>query len=274
MASTTSSTSKGPRVLALGLGRTGTLSLAVALQQLGYDNVYHDQDRVADRAHFAWLERAADAFRPDLNAPDRNPPPKPWGRDEWNEGFGEYDAIVDWPCFFAKSIIEAYPDAKVILTVRDFDKWFESWNQQCLVPVFGRGTDVGFFLVWWVLGFRSGYTARKSMRCIYGGEPKTLKDYQDASRRMYNDHCENIRRLVPKERLLEYTVGKDGWEPLCEFLEKDVPDRKFPWVNTKPEQSARVQKAMGGEAKKVALRWAVWLVAIGAVGVSVAMYRK
>jgi hypothetical protein len=228
---------------------------------------------VADREHFAWLERAAESVRPDLNAPGKNPPPKPFGRAEWNEGFGKYDAIVDWPCFFSKSIIEAYPDAKVILTVRDYDKWFESWNQQCLIPVFGKGTDVTFFLLWWLLGFRSGYTARKSMRCLYGSDMKTLEEFQADSKRMYHDHYEHIKKLVPPERLLVYRVGKDGWEPLCKFLDKRVPAIGFPWVNTKPEQTARVEKAMGGELKKAALRWAAYAAAITAAWVSYSLYK-
>lgn len=272
--SPTASQTQGPQVLALGLGRTGTLSLAVALGQLGYKNVYHDQNMVADRDHFAWLEKAAESVRPDLNAPGRTPPPKPWGRAEWNEGFGSYDAIVDWPCFFSESIIKAYPDAKVILTIRDYDKWFESWNQQCLIPVFGKGTTITFWLLWWFLGFRSGFTARKSMNCIYGADLKTLEAFQADSKRMYNDHCDRIMKLVPTENLLVYRVGKDGWEPLCDFLHKDVPDAKFPWVNTKPEQTARVQKEMGAVVKKAALRWVVWATAIIAGAVAFAFYTK
>jgi hypothetical protein len=266
-----SKTTKGPRVLALGLGRTGTLSLAVALGQLGYENVYHDQNMVADKEHFAWLERAADSVRPDLNAPGRNP--SPFTRADWDEGFGQYDAIVDWPCFFAPAVIKAYPDAKVILTVRDFDKWFDSWNQQCLVPVFGPGTKVTFFLLWWLLGFRSGYTAIKSMRCLYGGTANTLGEYQAQSRRMYDEHKARIISMVPPERLLVYTVGKDGWEPLCKFLDKKVPDTSFPWVNTKPEQTKRVHDAMGGVIKKALLCWAAYAAALAAAGTAVVMYR-
>ncbi|KAK1481796.1 hypothetical protein CTAM01_13854 [Colletotrichum tamarilloi] len=173
--------------------RTGTNSLAAALSELGFKHVFHGLDSRTKPTHWAFFERAAIATWPEVNAKGRTPPPTPFTRKDWDELFGSYDAVTDLSCFWAVQLIDAYPDAKIILTERDFDKWFPSFDSQVIQPLFGPWVDV--FL-------------------------------------------------------------KDGWEPLCKFLEKDVPkDKSFPRVN---------DKASHTESDRV-IRRAAWLQAARAV---------
>lgn len=83
---------------------------------------------VVDWEYFVWLEWVVELVCLDFNVLGKNLFLKFFGCVEWNEGFGKYDVIVDWLCFFLKLIIEVYLDVKVIFIVCDYDKWFESWN--------------------------------------------------------------------------------------------------------------------------------------------------
>lgn len=100
----------GLKIIGAGVGRTGTLSLKVALEELGYGPCYHMSELLKTPQHLALWEAAS--------------------RDEpidWNAIFASYQSAVDWPvCSFYEELMQAYPQAKVILTVRDPESWYES----------------------------------------------------------------------------------------------------------------------------------------------------
>ncbi|GIL93257.1 hypothetical protein Vretimale_19669 [Volvox reticuliferus] len=214
-------------VIGGGFGRTGTATLYAALNMLGY-KTHHMIEVISHRDQAAaWLKATRDraAGRP---------------IDWWPVlGAGEYTAAVDWPSVaFYQELLAANPDAKVVLTLRDFDKWYESVRCTIfaagealrsiqpplyLAPLFRNRVNMAAMteeLIWWG---------------TFGGR---FHDRQ-YTRKVYESHMAEVRRVVPPGQLLEFRV-QDGWEPLCAFLGKPVPEQPFPHVNTTAEFRQRI----------------------------------
>jgi hypothetical protein len=195
------------KIIGAGYGRTGTVSLQQAFEQLGYP-CYHMQEvmKAYDRGHVEqW-----DAAMRDVDI-------------DWHELFTGYEATVDFPaCVFYRELMEAFPDAVVVLSVRDAEKWWLSYSKLLglvsvarwfnFVPMFRKFSAMNTHL----------------MERVFGGTLDTLgKDDYIAQ---YLRHIDDVKATVPPERLLVYSVT-EGWEPLCEFLDKPVPDQPFPHAN-------------------------------------------
>lgn len=135
-----------------------------------------------------------------------------------------FQATADVPgIFFVDALMEAYPDAKVILTKRDVEKWIVSMQNTAQKVVTQWPT-------WWLLQWFDpdivGPWYRAATLCmpLFGRTEQEL-------RQNFIDHYAHVRRVVPKEQLLEFDVAK-GWEPLCEFLGCEVPAGKpYPRIN-------------------------------------------
>ena len=98
------------KVIGAGFGRTGTLSVKAALEELGVGPCYHMVEVFDKPGHVALWQAAAEGKSID-----------------WEELFADYNAVVDWPaCTFYQQLMQAYPEAKVLLTVRDPQSWYES----------------------------------------------------------------------------------------------------------------------------------------------------
>ncbi len=192
------------KVIGAGFGRTGTLSLKSALETLGFGPCYHmievwSHPEVAD-----FWERAGEG-----------------GDIDWDEVFGEYGATVDWPgCAFWRELVAAYPDAKVLLSVRDPQRWWESFSstvlkQMALPPSEDPGVRsiqrVGLNVV--------------AQRSFAGYDPE-----EAGFTAAFEAHNAAVTSGVPADRLLVYRVT-EGWSPLCDFLGVPVPDDEFPNVN-------------------------------------------
>lgn len=136
-----------------------------------------------------------------------------------------YSAIVDGPgCFFVADWIEMYPDAKVVLGLRKTpEAWLASVNGS-MGKVFGHG--IAYYLSYFVPEMHFGFTMNNlwdtQTNSRYGFGVRTVEHYV-----AHNDY---IRATVPKERLLDFQAA-DGWEPLCRFLGKEVPEGTFPHRN-------------------------------------------
>lgn len=119
------------RVLSVGLPRTGSKSMLRALEILGYRNVHHLGQIWWKPREWAFFDRAADASFPSLSTyrPGLGPV-------HWDEMFGENDAITDAAGIFGPQLIEAYPDAKCVMVVRDFDAWARSVDETLLSYLF------------------------------------------------------------------------------------------------------------------------------------------
>jgi hypothetical protein len=145
---------------------------------------------------------------------------------DWEEILLGYRAAVDWPaCHFYRPLAARYPDAKVILTVRDPERWYDSAWQTILPRIMrtvAKDDEVG--------RARAQMQRRIVIEQALGGE---MTD-REHMLRVFRRHIEEVQRAIPPERLLVYWVA-DGWEPLCHFLGRPVPDAPFPNVNTSDE---------------------------------------
>lgn len=192
------------RVVGAGLGRTGTASLKLALEQLLQAPCYHMLELLANPAHIPFWHAAAQG----------NPP-------DWHAVLAGYRATVDWPAAsFWPELSEAFPDALVLLSWRDPESWWHSVHETIFSPVNltrPRPND-------WHAMLNDLIRARFT---------DSLQD-KDACIEAFNRHNEEVRKRVPHSRLLEWHPG-DGWKPLCRALDLPVPDRPFPHANSKSE---------------------------------------
>lgn len=189
-------------VIGAGYGRTGTLSLKLALEQLGFGPCYHMVEVLKNpKAPGDW-EAAAD------------------GRPvDWEDIFAGYGATVDWPsATFYRELAEAYPDAKVVLTVRDPEAWFASTQATIFKPDFSDPDDPFQRMVLKVIGDLFDRRMHDKAHVI----------------EVFNRHNEAVRRAIPPERLLVYDLA-EGWNPLCAFLGVPVPETPMPKVNSTQE---------------------------------------
>lgn len=229
---------KGLHVIHVALFRMATRSSTEAYRILGY-KTHHGTD---DTFGMRWdlLEKAAEATWPSPEAaPEahtRHARPPRFTRADWDELWGsEYDIATDMASPFADQLIQAYPEAKVIVVQRDFESWWPSYRSELLDTLFSPAARVAVFLLEHVMGIRSGPTMGKIHFGFFGAKDRT--GIEANARAAYDAYYERIRELVPPEKRLEYRMG-DGWEPLCAFLGKEVPDVPFPRLNDRKAHRA------------------------------------
>ncbi|KAJ4289299.1 hypothetical protein N0V88_007050 [Collariella sp. IMI 366227] len=234
MASSTPTPPSRLKVIHAGFMRTGTNSMARAYQILGF-KPYHALFVSLITNPWDEIDRAADAMWPNLPGARKNPPPTPFTRADWDALWGaHFDVVTDLSSPFTSELIKAYPEVKVVVVERDFDKWWSSYKHVVIDRAFGRDEDPALvgrvlpYLFWLTLGTRSMFTIVKFNLGFFGA--RTRAECIANARGAYKRYHEQVRRLVPEEKRLEYKMG-DGWEPLCEFLGVEVPDVEFPNTN-------------------------------------------
>lgn len=197
------------KVIGAGFGRTGTLSLKVALEELGFGPCYHMTELINRPRHVAFWQSA-------LN---RKPV-------DWRTFFQPYQATVDWPgCTFYKELMAVYPEAKVLLTVREPSKWYNSTEQ----TIYSVQESIPRWLHF-LLALVSGNFQLADQLIWQGTFHGRFADRAYALE-IFQRHIAEVKQVVPAERLLVYQV-QEGWEPLCHFLEVPVPTGKpFPHLN-------------------------------------------
>ncbi|KAM0272294.1 hypothetical protein ACHAQH_008719 [Verticillium albo-atrum] len=211
------------KVLSVGLPRTGSYSICLALTALGYKDVYHGIQAIDNPQDWEIFGRAADALFPSLSSYNK----KSLTIEDWDEVFGPCEGVTDLAGPFAESLITSYPDAKVILVIRDFEKWDKSFVDM-LSGIFGKVTT---FIKNYIEPWTGDHSATNVQKLMLGWtSSKNLDELVSKTRQLYDSHNDGIKKLVPKEQLLLYKLG-DGWEPLCTFLGKEVPDVPFPRGN-------------------------------------------
>merc|ERR1711971_879474 len=209
-------------VIGAGLGRTGTLSTRSALEHLLGHPCYHGAVPVAERPEHAipWINIfTSGKLEPEMAT-------------ELLEG---YSAGVDFTIFtWYKQLMEIYPDAKVLLTVRDPERWFASMT--VLHTVFGTLIQQPYagFMTAMGLGHFTKYSQEVLMAPnapdILGRVNRAMPSGKEEAVEVFNSHVAEVKAHVPANRLLVFDV-RDGWAPLCEFLKRPVPDIPFPNVN-------------------------------------------
>ena len=243
-------------VINAGVSRTGTLSMTEAFRILGYAEPYHFTSIFANC-------RDADMWADALNAKYFGKG-KPFGRKEFDQLLGHTSAVSDTPCFVMwKELTDAYPDAKVVLTQRDEEKWLVSCRaliEGTLNPV----TRYGFRYLdpfWMGRILRVGLDWTEGWFGVQGN--MTVETCMANARQKYREHYRDVKACVPKERLLEYELGS-GWVPLCQFLGKPVPSVPFPHVNEAKMLDAAFG-AFAGRALKNSLFNITVVVGVGSI---------
>jgi hypothetical protein len=207
------------KVIGAGFGRTGTWSLKAALEELGFDPCYHMTELFAHPEHADFWTSA-------------------WRGEpvDWDGVLGDYEATVDWPaCTFYEELMQRHPDAKVLLSVRDPERWYQSTRNTIyeLNMLIEKST-----ISRWISGLISllmfgGFTGRRSSLAndiIWEGTFDGRFEDKAYAIGVFERHNEEVKRRVPPERLLVYEV-KQGWGPLCEFLGVPAPEEPFPRLN-------------------------------------------
>ena len=216
-----------PRVIGAGFGRTGTASLKRALEMLGFGPCHHMEEVVKHPAEVPTWERAARGEKVD-----------------WKTFMRGWGSCVDFPSsMYYGELMATFPEAKVVLTVRDADSWYTSMSET-IVPYFRRFPNR---IVVPHLPF-IGSPVRAVGRSRIRTELIDRFGERDHVKKMFDDHTAEVKRVVPAERLLVFEV-KEGWIPLCAFLGAPVPSEPFPRVNTTDDflaQFAQPGQSVGG----------------------------
>jgi hypothetical protein len=200
------------KLIGAGLPRTATTTQMIALEMLGLP-CYHMRDMMMDRA------KAVPQWRAALE-----------GNGPWDELFEGKESVVDWPgSYHWRELMDVYPDAKVLLSVRSPESWVESMNNT-ISQVFVGDTlmhhlaraqyHVDPDFAGWIDVMSDMWDA--SGVTVGGDEQKMASTMEEWNQKVID--------AVPADRLLVWHP-KDGWEPLCELLDLDVPDGPVPNVN-------------------------------------------
>jgi hypothetical protein len=204
------------KVVGSGLGRTGTMSLKHALEQLGFGPCHHMVEVIAHPETTALWVAASE------------------GRADWDTIFKDYASAVDYPtAHYWRQISDHYPDAKVIHTVRDPEAWFESTQATIFAP--GSFAD----------------SPPEALRPFFESftAPLTGKFHDRAFMiDHFRRHSAMVEASVAPERLLVMDVS-EGWDRLCAFLGVPVPDTPYPSDNTRAEFMSRVATRIEDAAK-------------------------
>jgi hypothetical protein len=212
------------KVIGAGFGRTGTMSLKIALEMLGFSPCYHMMEVFENPEHiYHWHDFV---FGKSSN---------------WESVFRNYQAAVDWPAYhFWRELAEAYPQAKVILSVRSPESWYRSATNTILNDGGPPPPD----------------DASEQDKVFHEMVHKMIREdtfhgrFEDQAYAMqvFTDHIETVRQTIAPERLLVFQAA-DGWEPLCRFLAVPIPDEPYPHSNSTDEFKQKQEERRQEEAK-------------------------
>lgn len=181
-----------------------------------------------------WHQAFLSKFEPERNIPH-------FTRREYDSLLSNWSATTDWPpSMLAEELIEAYPEVKVVLVQRDIERWYKSFND---TVVNGNANPLIPFLTMIDKTYIGQMAALSDIvakyyfhvlvprtRYWFLNNPEFFKQWRENARQVYRAHNETIKRVAPQGRLLLFDF-EEGWEPLCKFLGKEIPDVPFPRVN-------------------------------------------
>lgn len=190
-------------IIGSGFGRTGTMSLKLALERLGFGPCHHMEEVMG---HPEQVPRWCAAVLGEAI--------------DWDEAYGGYRSTVDWPgAHYWRELIDRYPDAKVIHTVRPAEEWWDSFSETIgtILSDVGRGDGEVHSLT---------EMAHAVVTATFGSS----LDDKGAALRAFEQRTADVKAAVAPDRLLVFEV-RDGWGPLCEFLGVPAPIEPFPRTN-------------------------------------------
>ena len=220
------------KVIGAGFPRTGTNTLRESLELLGFNKTYHMKQLLVHPENLHYWTRLSETHTTD-----------------WEELYRGYQATVDFPCYpWYKEHMKQYPEAKVILSLRPFEKWYESYLNtiwQAHNPSEARKAEMEQKV--------AAEPAFKPVMAVMAFGKQTMNDEHFQGRfldkefmeKVFNEHNESVKNYVPANKLLVFDVC-EGWEPLCKFLEVPVPAEPLPHTNKREDFAAMVAELMQG----------------------------
>ncbi|MCZ6657520.1 MAG: sulfotransferase family protein [Gammaproteobacteria bacterium] len=221
------------KVIGAGFGRTGTTSMKEALELLGYDKCHHMREVMSSGKQVEMFDRVSRNVEVD-----------------WDDVFEGFEAAVDWPAAARyEELMEKYPEAKVILTARDPEAWYESTKE----TIYALSNSVPPIIFWLIPRARNvmAMVQRLIWEGVFDGRFEEKQYAIDA----YNKNVAEVIANVPDGRLLVHS-SKEGWQPLCEFLDKPIPSQPYPHSN----ESTVMKRAIVGLKVLDVLLWGALLI--------------
>lgn len=213
------------KVVGAGFGRTGTLSLKNALEKLGAGPCYHMMEVFPRPDHLAMWHRLA--FEHSM---------------DWDLLFRDFQATVDWPSArWWREIAAHYPEAKVLLSVRDPESWYKSMTDTIYQPMKSPVPDS----VPEIVRLQSEMARKAILADTFDNR---FEDKAHAIE-VFKRHIQEVRDTIDSARLLVFDV-KEGWAPLCRFLEVPIPDEPFPRLNDTATTQAMIQRMWESTRKR------------------------
>lgn len=213
------------KIIGTGLGRTGTYSLKLALEHIGFGKCYHMTELFQNPEGVKYFLKAEKGEKV-----------------KWDDLFTGYNSAVDYPSArYYQQLTDHYPEAKVIHTYRDPEEWYES----AMKTIFMARNLTVSRLIKFGLKYPVSRTVQKRFHVFrYNRRLMTLEFGNNLSDRKkvlkaFEQHTENVIKRIASNRLLVFSAS-EGWEPLCRFLNVPVPAENFPLSNTREEFLKRV----------------------------------
>lgn len=221
------------KIIGAGFPRTGTNTLKESLEKLGYVKTYHMKELLVQPQNLHYWETLSKT-----------------GTTNWEELYKGYQATVDFPAYpWYKEHMKQYPDAKVILSIRPFEKWHESvyttiWQAQN--PSEEQKKEMGQKMA-------ENPRLQLSMQCVQFAKKIIMDDHFQGrfldkafAEEVFNKHNEEVKAYVPAEKLLVFDVS-EGWGPLCKFLGVTEPAEPLPHTNKRENFREMIAELMKGE---------------------------
>lgn len=220
------------KIIGAGFPRTGTNTLRESLQKLGYVKTYHMKNLLVhpENLHYWTTLRAT-------------------GTTDWDALYDGCQATVDFPCYpWYKEHMKQYPDAKVILSLRPFEKWYDSlystiWQAQN--PPEEQKIEMGKKVA-------ADPRLQSVMKVMQFAKEAMMEDHfqgrfldKTFMEEVYNKHNEEVKNYVPANKLLVIDVS-EGWEPLCQFLGISVPEEPLPHTNKREDFKVMLGELFSG----------------------------
>ena len=204
------------KVVGAGFGRTGTLSLKTALERLGFGPCYHMMEVFSRPEHVAMWHRLAFEHAMD-----------------WDKIFSGFQATVDWPAArWWREIAAHYPEAKVLLSVRDPEAWYKSMTDTIYQPMKSPAPDG----VPEIARLQSEMVRKSVLAETFDNR---FEDKAHAIE-VFKRHNQAVRDAIDPARLLVFDV-REGWVLLCRFLGVPIPDEAFPRLNDTATTQAMIR---------------------------------
>ena len=220
------------KIIGAGFPRTGTNTLRESLEMLGFVKTYHMKHLLVHPENLHYWTTLRDT-----------------NTTNWDALYDGFEATVDFPCYpWYKQHMQRYPDAKVILSTRPFEKWHESVSS----TVWRASNPSEEQRLEMAKKVEQNPALLPVLKCV-GLSKEIIMDKhfegrfsdKEFAEQVFNKHHEDVKNYVPAEKLLVFDVA-EGWEPLCEFLNVPVPDVPLPHTNKKEDFKAMLEELMSG----------------------------